>query len=337
VIAASAAAEILDSAQGYLWILLAAVVLWRLFPVLHKRLESDDITVESGGRKVSLQSASSQLQLGLDDLREQVIGLTKRFDDSIDQGNKSGALTASDAAATREEVPAPPVRILWVDDHPENNALVIDSLKSREADIVDAATTDEALAKLTSDRRGFDIVISDMGRDEPKGYRPEAGIELVRRLRESSLAIPVVIYASQRAITSSGTAALEAGAAAATASPTELLTTLRIGPTTAFEASVGDIVRRHLKAAAFPIRKTVDFVAVRDGERIGIEIKNWVQQPARASFEHALELVGAARERFGFDRILMITREKIEAPTGIELPAWLTVETVDELNESLTG
>ena len=320
----------LDAARGYFWILLAAVVLWRLFPVIRTRFAEDDITYEQGGRKVTLQNASRQLQREVEDVRNQLIALTERL-----QGSAGEAV--EEVAAAPDEVPARPVRILWVDDRPENNALLIDSLKSRDAEVVEATSTDEALATLSSGRRGFDVVISDMGRDEPNGYRPDAGIDLVRRLREAKLTIPVVIYASQRAITSNGKAALEAGAAAATASPTELLAMLRIGPTTAFEASVADILRRHLNAAPFPIRRAVDFVAERDGERIGIEIKNWPQQPTSERFERALDLVDAARERYGFDRILMITRQGIEVPEGVDLPPWIAVQTVDELVASPTS
>ena len=331
VIAANAAAEILDAAQGYFWILLAAVVLWRLFPVIRTRFEEDDITYEQGEKKVTLQNASKQLRREVDDVRAQLIALSDRVREP------TGEAAEEEVAALPDEIPARPVRVLWVDDRPENNALLIESLKSRDADVVEAVSTDEALAELSSDRRGFEIVISDMGREEPNGYNPEAGVDLVRRMREANMAIPVVIYASKGAITRGGRAALEAGAAAATASPTELLAMLRVGPTTAFEASVADIVRRHLNAAPFPIRRTVDFVAERDGERIGVEIKNWAQQPPRDGFEHALELVGAARERYGFDRILLITRPGIEVPAGVDLPPWITVQTVDEFVASATN
>jgi CheY-like chemotaxis protein len=336
VVAVHGAAEILDAAQGYLWILLAALVVWRLFPVLHKRLESDDITVESGGKKVSLQSASSQVQAALDDLRSQVIALRERVDGSTDMVADDGAATSEAGPPTLEAVPARRVRILWVDDEPENNAFLINSLRDR-ADVDEATSTDKALAELTSDPRGFDVVISDMVRDEPRGFRPDAGIDLVRRMREAKLSLPVVIYASRRAVASSGTEALEAGAAAVTASPTELLTILRIGPTTAFEAEVADIVRRHLGATPFPIRRTVDFVAERSGERIAVEIKNWPQQPARREFERTLESVAAARERYGFAQVLLITRPGIAVPADIDLPPWMTVLTIDELVPALTS
>jgi CheY-like chemotaxis protein len=328
LVAASTAAEVLDAARGYLWILLAAVVVWRLFPVIRKRVESEEFSVEVAGQKVSFASASRQLHGELDDLRSQVLKLTEHLD-------SLGDAAADEPEVEPEEFTARPARILWVDDRPENNAFLIKSLEDREAEVVQAMSTDEAIGELESSPRGFDLVISDMGRKERGGYRGYAGVDLIRRMRDRNLMVPVVIYASSRAIERGGEQALDAGAVAATASPTELLQMLRIGPTTAFEASVADIVRRHLDATPFPIYRSVDFVAERGGERIGIEIKNWAGNPTPEAFERALGRVVAARQRYGFDRILMITRQGIQVPEGVQIPAWVDVRGVDDFVASL--
>ena len=324
MLAASTAADILDAARGYLWLALAAVVVWRLFPVIRKRVETEDFAVEIAGQKVSFQRVSNQVQRELDDLRSQVIALAERL-----EGTKTDEVEEVPVAPV--EVPARRARILWVDDQPENNAFLIKSLEDRDADVVEAASTEEALAELASNPRGFDLVISDMGRTEGGSYRALAGVELLRRMREENLDVPVVIYASQRAIARGGQEALEAGALAVTASPTELVTTIRIGPTTAFEAAVAEIVREHLNARPFPIYKTVDFVVERNDERVGIEIKNWSHNPTREEFDRAFRRVADARERYGFDRILMIVRPGIELPAGVSPPPWLTVLTPEEL------
>lgn len=268
------------------------------------------------------------MHVELDDLRSQVIALTEGLEGPKDKD-------ADETGAAAEAFTARRARVLWVDDRPENNAFLIKSLEDRDAEVVQAPSTDQALAELASNSHGFDVVISDMGRKESGGYRPIAGVDLVRRMRDANLTVPVVIYASPRAVARGGEEALEAGAVAATASPTELLTMLRIGPTTAFEASVADIVRRHLDAAVFPIYRTVDFVAERNRERIGIEIKNWSSDPTPEQFERALRRLVAARERYGFDGILMITRAGIHVPAGVDVPPWVTVLTVDELVASL--
>jgi hypothetical protein len=54
-------------------------------------------------------------------------------------------------------------RILWVDDHPENNAALVELLRKIGARIDTAQTNDAAFALMRSNR--YDAVISDVGRD----------------------------------------------------------------------------------------------------------------------------------------------------------------------------
>lgn len=339
MVAAAQAAEILDALRGYFWIGLAAVVVWRLFPVIRKRFESGDLSFKLFGQEMTVSEASERLHSELDDLRNKVIELGDRVDRSADEATGDAATEAApEALAEPDRPPVRPTRILWVDDEPKNNAFLIESLRTdRGAEVIEATSTDEALEDLGANPRGFDVVISDMGREERGGIRPLAGVDLLRRMRDQGLTVPVVIYASPDAVARGREAAVDAGAVAVTASATELLTLLRIGPTTEFEASVADVLRTHLDATVFPIRGSVDFVALREGERIAIEIKNWSRTPTREGFERALERVRAARERYRFDRIFMVTRAGIDVPAGVDLPDWISVQTIDELGASLTA
>jgi hypothetical protein len=54
-------------------------------------------------------------------------------------------------------------RILWVDDHPENNAALVELLRKIGARIDTAESNDEGLALMRSNR--YDAIISDVGRD----------------------------------------------------------------------------------------------------------------------------------------------------------------------------
>lgn len=324
----AATADILDAVRGYVWIVLAAIVVWRLFPVIKLRFSRGTVTFKIAGQEVTFQEASTQLSEYIDDLRTRIIALEERLQDA------SGSI-APERVPAAEPAASAPARILWVDDRPENNAFLIKSLQDRGVVVAEAMSTDDALAKLESGRRAFDVVVSDMGRTERGHYNPLAGVDLVRRLRDLDPSLPVVIYASRNAVERGGTAARDAGAAGVTSSPTELLRTLRIGPTTAFEDSVAKLVRRELDASPFPIRGAVDLVAERGGERIGIEIKNWSRQPSSQDFRRVLDELAAVRERYAFDRIIMVTRPGIQVPADVDLPAWLTVVPEDELLASL--
>lgn len=84
-------------------------------------------------------------------------------------------------------------RVLWVDDHPENNMYERQSMEALGVSFALARSTDEALEKLATG--GFDLVISDMGRPPD----PKAGYTLLDALRGSGNAIPFIIYASSNA------------------------------------------------------------------------------------------------------------------------------------------
>ncbi|HEX5403592.1 MAG TPA: response regulator [Pseudonocardiaceae bacterium] len=84
--------------------------------------------------------------------------------------------------------------VLWVDDHPERNALQVDQLERRGV-VVDAVrSTKEAVQKLTGQR--YQIIVSDMERVEGGKPVPNAGLELIRTIRTFDRDTPVVIFAS---------------------------------------------------------------------------------------------------------------------------------------------
>ena len=89
------------------------------------------------------------------------------------------------------------LKILWVDDHPEHNVdlqLAFQALGM----VVVCVDSNEALDQAFEDARGFDAVITDMGRGEVVGRRlpePEGGLRTVSIVAEISPGTAVVIYA----------------------------------------------------------------------------------------------------------------------------------------------
>lgn len=79
--------------------------------------------------------------------------------------------------------------VLWVDDNPKNNMLAMRALKKLRLDMVQATTTEEALALM--ERRHFDLIISDMGR----GANMKAGYELLEAIRRTGNPVPFFIFA----------------------------------------------------------------------------------------------------------------------------------------------
>jgi DNA-binding NtrC family response regulator len=80
-------------------------------------------------------------------------------------------------------------RILWVDDHPENNTALINAFKELGIQVILTTSTEQAEELLAQSQ--FDVVISDMGRPPDD----EAGKTLLKWMQSRALKTPVIIYA----------------------------------------------------------------------------------------------------------------------------------------------
>jgi len=81
-------------------------------------------------------------------------------------------------------------RVLWVDDHPENNLEERRFLESQRIAVYAATSTDDALKLLAMYDGRYDAVISDMGR----GEESLAGLKLVEAMREGGDETPFYMY-----------------------------------------------------------------------------------------------------------------------------------------------
>lgn len=82
--------------------------------------------------------------------------------------------------------------ILWVDDKPMNNVYESSVIKRLGASIVFARSTHEAIRFLERDR--YDLVISDIHRDEDGKSNPSAGYELFETLSKMGMHCPFIFY-----------------------------------------------------------------------------------------------------------------------------------------------
>lgn len=86
------------------------------------------------------------------------------------------------------EAPGVKGRILWVDDHPQNNEAERQYLQQHNLAVYLTSTTEEALM-LTSMYQ-YDVIITDMGRQQD----PLAGLKLTKTLRQTGNNTPIYIY-----------------------------------------------------------------------------------------------------------------------------------------------
>lgn len=205
--------ELLSSIADLAWpvvVLLGLALFARpLGRLLRSGSEREEVTIEVGGQRLTLGKFREQqnevvldLRRQVDDLRHQVAG------------------TPPDRP--REQRSA---AVLWVDDRPENNALLIDQLMTGGVRVDIARTTAEGLALASG--HDYGAVISDMGRAEDGRYRSTAGLELARALRAAGDHTPLLMFTSGRAARAHGDEARAAGAQAVTSSGGDLVAFLR--------------------------------------------------------------------------------------------------------------
>lgn len=96
--------------------------------------------------------------------------------------------------------------ILWVDDYPINNELVINFLRNKNIHVDIAISTEQGLDFFKQNE--YDVIITDMGR----GMESDAGIKLIKKLKSMNCRIPIIVYASYNAICQYGDYAKDLGA-----------------------------------------------------------------------------------------------------------------------------
>jgi CheY-like chemotaxis protein len=229
------AARIIEAVGSLLWPLLVAVVLIRVIPHipgvvadLRKAMRTRAFTVRIGGVELSIEDAAEQLRRQVTDLQTQLAAQLAQRDDAgppAAPGAQPGAPAGAEAGAggSADQGRA---TILWVDDNPEGNALELAKLRDDGLEVLMARSTAEAMDVLSL-RRGVRAIVTDMGRAEDGEFRSHAGLALLRQLHEAEQDQPVLVYTSARRVELDRQDALDAGATAVTASPTELFAALR--------------------------------------------------------------------------------------------------------------
>ena len=71
--------KLLDAISKLAWPLLAAALLWKLYPVLRKVFESRSFAIKVAGIDVSVQDASEQLAKQIQELQDQFLNLRQQF------------------------------------------------------------------------------------------------------------------------------------------------------------------------------------------------------------------------------------------------------------------
>jgi len=218
-------AETISSIASVLWpvLVLVALLLFRqaLLRVVLSA-EKREWSLEVGGQKISMKQLSDQQNTLIADLQAQIGALRQQVTDLTPETAADTQPREADGRWVGRPVPR---RILWVDDSPVNNALMVEQL-TRDGVRVDLArSTREGLAELT--RHSYGAVVSDMGRFENDGFVSDAGLRLLDAVRDRDSTMPFVIYTSFKSVAKYRDEVLSHEQAVITASPVALTEKLR--------------------------------------------------------------------------------------------------------------
>lgn len=109
-----------------------------------------------------------------------------------------------------------PLRVLWVDEHPENNTSLMEVMSSKmQVSFEISTSTKDALARINPT---YSLVISDLSRPPDR----RAGLTLLRNLRKNGLTTPYLIYCG-KVDPGLEAEALKLGATGVTSSPMQLI------------------------------------------------------------------------------------------------------------------
>jgi CheY-like chemotaxis protein len=195
---------LINAITGLAWPVIVGLVIWRLFPSIKQIVESRGFTVKVGNAELSVQQIS-----------EKLLETTASIQDKL-------ATVDTTTPQTDQQLR----KVLWVDDNPANNAYEMAQLEKLGVQIVSARSTAEGVAALFEAAPAFDAVISDLNRRESGSDNPDAGLDLIRQIREQGSAVPILVFAGRRGL-ALRTQIKAAGGTEVATSSTELFSQLR--------------------------------------------------------------------------------------------------------------
>jgi len=209
-------AQLLEAIGVVAWPAIIVLLILMFRPAIAGLIESAKsrkFTLKLGGQELTMEEASEQQRKLIADLQAQVLEIKKSLE---------GVAPPAPTAPEKEMLKMPPAvaSVLWVDDQPKNNSYFVQQLVDRGVNVELAMSTAEGLRMF--DKKTYGVVISDMGRTEDGIYKPTAGLELLKVIRERNKTIPFIIYSSSRGEKEHREAAIKLGATTLTTSPTEM-------------------------------------------------------------------------------------------------------------------
>lgn len=239
-------ANIISSIATILWPIIVIIILFSFrknIQALIKSGETRKFQVKIGDMQLSMDEFGQQQAMMIKDLQNRVNDIQRQLEENAPPAMPTDHFKMEEAPpleeAGEEEMAEDDTErmrgtpyesfdldndisdILWVDDYPKNNAMLIASLQKSDISVSTAESTTEAIERFK--HGSFDCLISDSCRHEGREVNNcQAGIELASQIREIDERVPIYIY-TDKVDAKLKQKAEKVGATAVTSSPTELL------------------------------------------------------------------------------------------------------------------
>jgi CheY-like chemotaxis protein len=225
-------AVLIRAVGSLLWPLVVLVVVLRLLPELRFRLRNSDVKVKIGAAELSLQDVSDTITRQVDDLQDAVQGILRDAPPATSAPAPAAATPPTrvlrggpaappaPAAGTPSPAAAPvPHRraVAWFGGDPVTSAYELAKLRGQGVTVLEAATPVDAVRLVAAGQA--DVLVA--------AVEPGTASAVLREARSAGPATPVIVYGAAVGDDRDRAAFLAEGAAAATASPLELFTTLQ--------------------------------------------------------------------------------------------------------------
>lgn len=235
-------AEVISAIAQLLWpliALMALLVFRRAIGRVLRTAEKRELEFEVGGQRLTMHELNDQQNELIQDLQRQLSAVSKKLEererervrlptngDGTDEQSAYGLPEPGRQAAEAELPPvqAPvgpePFAVLWVAERPESHALLVDQLRNNGVRVTTVTTTADALREASE--RPYRLIVSDMSRKENGHYHSDAGLSLLRELRDLGVDVPVIVFSGQKGQLQYGAQARQSGAVATTSSAYEM-------------------------------------------------------------------------------------------------------------------
>jgi CheY-like chemotaxis protein len=214
--------KFIQSLSGYCWPIIVLIILISFRKSINNLIESArnrKFTIKVGNNELTMEEANEQQRKIIEDIQNQIIKIENQL---VSTKNRTIPMIGIEM----ESVMKNKKTILWVDDNPKNNAILIEYLNNQGNDVMTALSTDEAMSIMKN--KHIDRIITNMGRRESGIQNRTAGIDFIKKVRAIDKEIIIILFCNPKNYSLFHKEAELSRASLVTSSSTEMIKALNL-------------------------------------------------------------------------------------------------------------